>query len=162
MGDEGRFGYVPRTEPPHAVLGIPPPDEWESLTDNDVASAYRRASLKAHPDKPGGNKEKFDRIKKAYELVKTKERRESFVRYGSRLQPGPGDNMGETVDQILPLVIGMLAGVYIVISTVGPLDAKNSLNIFVAIWLALSSGAALAQKNSNCDGIYNWWNRYFF
>lgn len=38
-------------------------------TEKDVKTAYRKASSKHHPDKDGGDEEKFKKIKKAYEIL---------------------------------------------------------------------------------------------
>lgn len=48
-----------------ALLGI---DESEDLTHERVRAAYKRESLRAHPDK-GGSKEKFDELRKAYQYI---------------------------------------------------------------------------------------------
>ena len=106
----GRYGHVPRTESPYEVLGLSRHGALK-YTDQDIAKAYRKASLNAHPDKPNGSIQKFDRITSAYELVKTAELRQKFHQYGSRLVPGAGEALGEAVDKLGPLVLGMAGGV---------------------------------------------------
>jgi curved DNA-binding protein CbpA len=49
-----------------ALLGI---DDSDSLTYERLKAGYKRASLRAHPDKPGGSKEKFDEVRKAFQYV---------------------------------------------------------------------------------------------
>lgn len=49
-----------------AVLGI---DESDDLTHERLKSAYKRRSLRVHPDKPGGSKEAFDEVRRAYQYV---------------------------------------------------------------------------------------------
>lgn len=49
-----------------AILGI---GEDESLTTERLRSAFKRAALRAHPDKPGGSKEAFDELKNAFTYV---------------------------------------------------------------------------------------------
>jgi len=107
MHSEGRFGYIPRTSSPYEILGLSCRDD---LTDEEVASAYRRAALKAHPDKRNGSQEKFEQVKAASEMIKTSELRDAFNHYGARQGPGPGDMMGNLVDKFLPLVFGALGG----------------------------------------------------
>lgn len=51
-------------------------------TDADIKKAYRKAALKAHPDKPGGNEEKFKQISEAYDILSDKEKRELYDNYG--------------------------------------------------------------------------------
>ena len=48
------------------VLGI---REDEGLTVDLIKSAYKRRSLRVHPDKPGGSKDAFDELQKAYLYV---------------------------------------------------------------------------------------------
>lgn len=43
------------------VLNVPP-----SASLTEVRKAYKRESLRYHPDKPGGDAEKFKRINEAY------------------------------------------------------------------------------------------------
>ena len=49
-----------------AVLGI---GEDEALTTERLRVAFKRAALRAHPDKPGGSKEAFDELKRAFTYV---------------------------------------------------------------------------------------------
>ena len=46
----------------YEILQIEPPAEYEK-----VRKAYRKMSLKSHPDKQGGSNELFIRVKEAYE-----------------------------------------------------------------------------------------------
>jgi hypothetical protein len=48
------------------MLGI---DESETLTHERLKAAYKRATLTAHPDKPGGSAEAFDALNRAYTYV---------------------------------------------------------------------------------------------
>ena len=48
------------------LLGI---GEQETLTPERLKSAFKRASLTAHPDKPGGSAEAFDALNRAYTYV---------------------------------------------------------------------------------------------
>ena len=104
----GKYGYVPRTESPYEVLGL---DRHGTYNDIEIAKAYRKASLKAHPDKPGGSKKAFDRITASYNMVRTAEHRLRHKKFGQRLQPGAGEALGETIDKLRPLILGMAGGV---------------------------------------------------
>lgn len=46
------------------LLGVDP-----SASDEEMKKAYKRAALKAHPDKKGGSKERFQRVADAYTLL---------------------------------------------------------------------------------------------
>jgi hypothetical protein len=48
------------------LLGV---DESEPLTYERLKAAYKRVSLTAHPDKPGGSAEAFDALSRAYVYV---------------------------------------------------------------------------------------------
>ena len=50
---------------PYTTLGVKPGADIK-----DVKKAYRKLANKHHPDKEGGNEEKFKEIKEAYELIK--------------------------------------------------------------------------------------------
>ena len=45
--------------------------------------AYRQAAQKYHPDKPGGNAEKFKEINEAYQTLSDPEKRKLYEEYGS-------------------------------------------------------------------------------
>tara|TARA_R110000744_G_scaffold25635_6_gene63498 strand:+ start:234 stop:608 length:375 start_codon:yes stop_codon:yes gene_type:complete len=46
----------------YEVLGVD-----EDSDDEDIKKAFRKKALKHHPDKPGGSKEEFIKIREAYE-----------------------------------------------------------------------------------------------
>jgi len=43
--------------------------ETEELTYERLKGAYKRTALRVHPDKPGGSKEAFDEVKRAFDYV---------------------------------------------------------------------------------------------
>ncbi|OLY78702.1 DnaJ-like protein [Smittium mucronatum] len=78
----------------YSVLELDP-----SCQQEDIRKAYRRLSLKWHPDKNVDNKElaelKFKEIAEAYEVLKDPETRKKYDLYGSSLfsqRPNPGDS----------------------------------------------------------------------
>jgi DnaJ domain len=50
----------------YAALGLTP-----AATLVEVRNAYRRAAMRWHPDRPGGNVAKFQEMKEAYELIES-------------------------------------------------------------------------------------------
>jgi len=67
-GDQCSAGYL-RTEPSvetdlYKMLGLE-----EDCSDAEVKRAYRKLSVKHHPDKSGGNSDKFDQIREASEVL---------------------------------------------------------------------------------------------
>jgi curved DNA-binding protein CbpA len=60
---------------PYATLGLTP-----AATLAQVRAAYRRAAMRHHPDRDGGNLAKFPEAKAAYELLTDPDKaREPFV-----------------------------------------------------------------------------------
>lgn len=157
MHSEGRFGYIPRTCSPYEILGV---SYRNDLTDEEVASAYRRAALMTHPDKRNGSQEKFEQVKAASEMIKTSKLREAFHTYGGRQAPGPGDMMGNLMDKILPLIFGAIGGFVLTIystimciSSNGNGESESDTSNFMS-WagvvstciISLGSGTAYANK----------------
>lgn len=51
---------LPDPNDPYRVLGLA-----RTANKDAIKAAYRRAVQEAHPDKPGGSREKFDRVRRA-------------------------------------------------------------------------------------------------
>lgn len=142
-------------ESPYVILGLSDPQTLHSLpenvnkepyhyhTDADVARAYRRASLIAHPDKHDGSADKFEAIQRAYDLLKTADKRKQHYEYGSRGAPGPGDHLGAAVDQLVPLGCGVVGGIGAVLSYA---VWESVAGMFYATLLSLATGAAWTTK----------------
>lgn len=72
------------------ILEIP-----KTASDNDIKKAYRKLAKKHHPDKNPGNKiaeEKFREATEAYEILKDKNKRDEYNRFGHVRRPGSGPN----------------------------------------------------------------------
>mmetsp|Transcript_28440 Transcript_28440/g.51392 ORF Transcript_28440/g.51392 Transcript_28440/m.51392 type:complete len:439 (+) Transcript_28440:55-1371(+) len=57
--------HAHRKLPYYEVLGVS-----QDATESEIVRAYRKRSLKLHPDKPGGCHEKFQELSKAYKCLK--------------------------------------------------------------------------------------------
>lgn len=67
------------------ILGVP-----KGSTEAEIRTAYRKLAHKYHPDKTGGDKEAEDKLKginEAYDILKNKEKRAQYDRFGAA---GPG------------------------------------------------------------------------
>lgn len=127
-------------ESPYKVLGLSIPSSGDvEYTDADIGRAYRRTSLQAHPDKPGGSKIKFARVKVAYETLQTSRQRALYREYGSSMEKSAGHVLGETVDKIMPLVLGLLGG----LSCVWAGAVNKNINLPILILISTLGGGTL-------------------
>lgn len=62
---------------PYAELGVA-----ENATPQEIKAAYRRLAAKHHPDREGGDHDKFVRIQKAYETLSDEDKRAHYDRTG--------------------------------------------------------------------------------
>ena len=62
----------------YALLGLD-----ESCTQEEIRKAYRKLALKYHPDRNGGDEEKFKEIAEAYEILSNPDRKRAYDLYGS-------------------------------------------------------------------------------
>lgn len=61
----------------YEVLGVS-----KSASADEIKKAYRRAAVKHHPDKEGGDEEKFKEISEAYEVLKDENKRKRYDQFG--------------------------------------------------------------------------------
>ena len=63
---------------PYTILGLA-----TGAAEREIKNAFRKLSLKHHPDKPGGNAELFQKIAKAYEALTDPAARENYEKFGN-------------------------------------------------------------------------------
>jgi len=68
------------------VLGIS-----KTASDDEIKKAYRKAAVKHHPDKEGGDESKFKEVSEAYEILKDGSKRQRYDQFG---HAGVGGNGG--------------------------------------------------------------------
>src|SRR3989337_2228187 len=77
----------------YKILGVN-----RDTSEEDVKKAYRKLAHKHHPDKSGGDEEKFKEINAAYQVLSDKEKRKQYNTYGQVFeggaQPGGGAGFG--------------------------------------------------------------------
>lgn len=73
----------------YQILSIP-----RNASKEEVKKAYRRLALKCHPDKAGGNEEKFKEINEAYHVLADDARRAEYDRYGRVFSGAGGGQAG--------------------------------------------------------------------
>lgn len=61
----------------YEVLGVA-----KAASDDEIKKAFRKAAVKHHPDKEGGDEQKFKEINEAYEVLKDKQKRQRYDQFG--------------------------------------------------------------------------------
>ncbi|MDO4781019.1 MAG: molecular chaperone DnaJ [Candidatus Saccharibacteria bacterium] len=61
----------------YEVLGVA-----KSASEDEIKKAFRKAAVKYHPDKEGGDEEKFKEVNEAYEVLKDKQKRQRYDQFG--------------------------------------------------------------------------------
>lgn len=70
----------------YEILGV-----GKDASADEIKKAFRRAAVQHHPDKEGGNEEKFKEINEAYEVLKDPSKRQRYDQFG---HAGVGGNGG--------------------------------------------------------------------
>lgn len=95
--DSFNTAHAQRKLPYYEVLGVA-----ESASQSQIISAFRKLSLKYHPDKPGGSTAKFQELNKAYKCLKDADSRRKYDECGF-----DEDNIGtDEVDQFVDAFFG--------------------------------------------------------
>ena len=61
----------------YEVLGIS-----KTASEDEVKKAFRKAAVKYHPDKEGGDEAKFKEVNEAYEVLKDQQKRQRYDQFG--------------------------------------------------------------------------------
>lgn len=70
----------------YEILGVS-----KNASDDEIKKAYRKAAVKFHPDKEGGDEAKFKEASEAYEVLKDSDKRQRYDQFG---HAGVGGNSG--------------------------------------------------------------------
>jgi molecular chaperone DnaJ len=70
----------------YEVLGV-----GKTASADEIKKAFRKAAVKHHPDKEGGDETKFKEINEAYEVLKDQQKRQRYDQFG---HAGVGGNSG--------------------------------------------------------------------
>ena len=65
------------------ILGIN-----KSATDEEIKKAYRKLAHQYHPDKNGGDEQKFKEINEAYQILSDRQKRSQYDRFGNAYSGG--------------------------------------------------------------------------
>jgi molecular chaperone DnaJ len=67
----------------YSVLGVE-----KTASDEDIKKAYRKLAHRYHPDKPGGDSDKFKEISEAYQILSDRSKRTQYDRFGNVFEGG--------------------------------------------------------------------------
>ncbi len=77
----------------YEILGVA-----KDASDDDIKRAFRKLAHRHHPDKNGGDAEKFKEINQAYQVLSDKQKRAQYDQFGSAFEGagagGPGGGFG--------------------------------------------------------------------
>lgn len=71
------------------ILGVD-----KKASKDDVKKAFRKLAHKYHPDKKGGNKERFNEVSEAYAVLSDEKKRAEYDAYGRTFSGGGGQGFG--------------------------------------------------------------------
>ncbi len=73
----------------YKILGVE-----KTATEDDIKKAYRKLAHQYHPDKAGGNAEKFKEVSEAYQILSNKDKRTQYDRFGRVFDGAGGSPFG--------------------------------------------------------------------
>lgn len=73
----------------YEVLGVS-----KSASADEIKKAFRKAAVKYHPDKEGGDEAKFKEVNEAYEVLKDQQKRQRYDQFGHAGVGGDGGPAG--------------------------------------------------------------------
>lgn len=73
----------------YKILGVE-----KNASDEDIKKAYRKLAHQYHPDKTGGDGEKFKEINEAYQILSSQEKRRQYDQFGQTFDGASGFSQG--------------------------------------------------------------------
>ncbi|MDD4931702.1 MAG: DnaJ C-terminal domain-containing protein [Candidatus Colwellbacteria bacterium] len=73
----------------YSILGVD-----RGASEDDIKKAYRKLAHQHHPDKPGGDAERFKEINEAYQVLSDQGKRSQYDRFGTSFDGAQGNPFG--------------------------------------------------------------------
>lgn len=73
----------------YEILGV-----GKTASADEIKKAFRKAAVKYHPDKEGGDEAKFKEVNEAYEVLKDQQKRQRYDQFGHAGVGGNGGGVG--------------------------------------------------------------------
>lgn len=71
----------------YEILGV-----QRSASGEEISKAFHRLAKKYHPDRPGGDVERFKQINEAYQILSNRDKREQYDQFGRVFSGQPGSD----------------------------------------------------------------------
>ncbi|HSA08714.1 MAG TPA: DnaJ domain-containing protein, partial [Candidatus Moranbacteria bacterium] len=73
----------------YKILGVN-----KNASDDEIKKAYRKLAHQHHPDKQGGDSNKFKEINEAYQVLSDKTKRQQYDQFGRTFEQRGGGQAG--------------------------------------------------------------------
>ena len=99
----------------------------KNATEDEIRKAYKKLSLKYHPDKPGGSQEHFVRIQKAYTVLTDPNKKSYFDSTGKDPDNKEEDNSQHMANNMFAQMFSMhgMAGLFGGLNGMGGMHARG-------------------------------------
>src|SRR3990167_4626558 len=89
----------------YQTLGVP-----KSASAEEIKRAYRKLAHQYHPDKGGGNEEKFKAASEAYQVLSDSQKRQQYDQYGFAFSAGGGPASGWDAEDPMDIFSNIFGG----------------------------------------------------
>ncbi len=80
----------------YSILGVE-----KGASQDDIKKAFRKLAHKYHPDKPGGDEQKFKEVNEAYQVIGDETKRKQYDQYGADFEQQGGFGGGMNWDDFM-------------------------------------------------------------
>ena len=124
---------------PYSELGVP-----RNVTPAEIKKAYRRKAKSAHPD-AGGDRESFERCRRAMLVLSDPVRRDKFDATGT-IDPDEPNNSRATALQIIEQHLGALTNKFIALGRSPQFDPRK-IDVIAAVKAEINAEIQTSRRN---------------